>query len=252
MSPTSENSTNISQGWYASALGEQFVQSGLDSIQKLIPRQYYRVTLQVAGPPNLRYLNLVESDVRYRIGNVMTNPENSVNVVADAEWLPFAANSIDLLLLSHVLEFSKEPHDVLREVSQCVVPEGIVVIAGLNPHSMLGVRKNIFGVRDAQLQKARLYSVLRVRDWMSLLGFDSLAGEFAFFRPPVEQASRLERLKGFETVGARWWPGFGSVYVLVFRKKVLGVRMNGSLLSRALHKKRRLLSPVAECNRPSD
>ncbi len=238
--------------WHTSALGELLVRSGEESVHRLLPRQYYRVTLQVAGPPDTGYFDTIESDVQYRIDNVRVGLGNRVNVVADADWLPFAANSIDLLVLSHVLEFSREPHNVLREISQCVVPEGIVVIAGFNPHSMLGLRKNLLGVKNSFLGEARLYSVLRVRDWMSLLGFDSLAGEFVFFRPPVEQASRLERLSRFEVVGSRWWPGLGSVYVLVFRKKELGIRINGSLLSRKLRKKRRVLSPVAERCRPCD
>ncbi len=249
MASTSVDST---AKWHASALGELLVSSGADSIQRLLPRQYYRVTLQVAGPPDTGYFDTIESDVQYRIDDVQVGVGNGVNVVADAEWLPFAANSIDLLLLSHVLEFSRDPHNVLREISQCVVPEGIVVIAGFNPHSMLGIRKNLLGVQHSFLREARLYSVLRVRDWMSLLGFDSMAGEFVFFRPPVEQASRLEQLKRFEAVGSRWWPGLGSVYVLVFRKKELGIRMNGSLFSRTLRKKRRILSPVAERCKPCD
>ena len=248
MNPTSAN--NIAQ-WYASSLGELLVRSGAGSIQRLLPHQYYRVTLQVGGPPDAGYFETIESDVQYRIDDAMGGLTNGVNVVADAEWLPFAVNSIDLLVLSHVLEFSREPHNVLREISQCVVAEGVVVIVGINPHSMLGVRKKLLGVQNSFLQEARLYSVLRVRDWMSLLGFDSLAGEFVFFRPPVEQASRLERLKRFEVVGSRWWPGFGSVYVLVFRKKEWGVRMNGSVFSRVVRKKRRMLSPVAERCDPS-
>lgn len=238
--------------WHASALGELLVKSGADSIQRLLPNQYYRVTLQVAGPPDSGYFDTIESDVQYRIDDVPAGVRNGVNVVADAEWLPFAANSIDLLVLSHVLEFSREPHNVLREISQCVVPEGVVVIVGFNPHSMLGVRKKLLGVHNSFLKEAKLYSVLRVRDWMSLLGFDSLAGEYVFFRPPMEQASRLEQLKRFEIVGSRWWPGLGSVYVLVFRKKELGIRMNGSLFSRTLRKKRRILSPVAERCKPCD
>ncbi|MDE0309254.1 MAG: methyltransferase domain-containing protein [Acidiferrobacterales bacterium] len=238
--------------WHGSALGQQLVRSGADSIQRLLPSQYYRVALQVAGPPDAGYLDNVESDVHFRIDDASQPIGNGVDVVAEAQWLPFGSNSIDLLLLPHVLEFARDPHNVLREISQCVAPEGIVVIAGFNPHSMLGVSKNLLGLRNSILRDTRLYSVLRVRDWMSLLGFDSVAGEFVFFRPPVEQESRLDRLKRFETVGSRWWPGLGSVYVLVFRKKELGIRMNGNLFSRALRKKRRILSPVAERCRPSD
>ena len=196
----------------------------------------------------MQYLKGFESVARIRIDRAADKSGEGENVVADAEWFPFAVNSIDLLIMPHVLEFSNEPHDVLREVSECVVPEGIVAIAGMNPHSMLGVKKNLTNMEDIGLEQAKFYSVIRVRDWMSLLGFDSIAGEYAFFRPPSEQSGRLTGLKKFEVFGARWWPGFGSVYVLVFRKKVMGVRMNGSVISRTLRKKRRVLSPVAERN----
>ena len=49
--------------------------------------------------------------------------------------LPFADNSLDLLLLPHALELSHDPHAALREVARVLVPEGRVVISGLNPVS---------------------------------------------------------------------------------------------------------------------
>ena len=63
-------------------------------------------------------------------------------VVACQPWaLPFASASIDLVVLPHVLEFSAHPHQVLREVERVLVPEGSVVIAGLNPLSLWGLRR---------------------------------------------------------------------------------------------------------------
>ena len=237
--------------WHDSALGQNLVRSGIEIMQKLLPRQYFRVTLLIAGSPHAGYLDIVESDVRYRLGKP-SHAGNSVDVIGVAEWLPFAANSIDLLILPHVLEFCEEPHDVLREVSQCIVSEGIVVIAGLNPNSMLGLKNKVPGMKFPSEGETKMYSVLRVRDWMSLLGFDAIAGSYGFHRPPFEQASKLARFEKFEIAGARWWPGLGSVYVLVFRKKDLGVRMQGRVLSGALGKNRRVLRPVTEYAGSSD
>ncbi len=44
-----------------------------------------------------------------------------------AAALPFAAASLDLVVLPHTLEFSADPHAVLREVERVLVPEGRVV-----------------------------------------------------------------------------------------------------------------------------
>ena len=43
--------------------------------------------------------------------------------------LPIASNSIDLLLLPHVLEFSVNPHQILREVQRVLMPDGHAVPA---------------------------------------------------------------------------------------------------------------------------
>jgi ubiquinone/menaquinone biosynthesis C-methylase UbiE len=55
--------------------------------------------------------------------------------------LPFAANSLDLVVLPHTLELSLDPHATLREVERVLVPEGRVVISGLNPASLWGLRQ---------------------------------------------------------------------------------------------------------------
>ncbi len=56
--------------------------------------------------------------------------EEPAQVLADPHWLPFAENSIDLIVLPHVLEFTDEPHQLLREVHRVIRPEGQVMIAG--------------------------------------------------------------------------------------------------------------------------
>ena len=64
-----------------------------------------------------------------------------VAVINRYEELPFASQSIDLVVMPHILEFADEPHQVLREVDRVLVPEGHVVITGFNPASLWGVRQ---------------------------------------------------------------------------------------------------------------
>ncbi|MFM1760358.1 MAG: hypothetical protein RLY75_1629, partial [Pseudomonadota bacterium] len=55
--------------------------------------------------------------------------------------LPFASESIDLLVLPHVLEFAADPHQILREAERVLRPEGRLIISGFNPASLWGMRQ---------------------------------------------------------------------------------------------------------------
>jgi SAM-dependent methyltransferase len=157
-----------------------------------------------------------------------------VNVVSDFTALPFPASSLDLVVLPHTLEFSKNAHASLREVERVLVPEGRVVICGLNPTSLWGLRQ----------KRAHLYRRLgmgqlflpdggdfigywRLRDWLHLLGFEIEVGKFGCYRPGVNSARWLERTAWMDRAGARWWPIFGAAYFLVAVKRVRGMRLLG-------------------------
>ena len=58
--------------------------------------------------------------------------------LARCHELPIATQSIDLVVLPHVLEFADEPHQILREVDRVLMPEGRLVIVGFNPWSLWG------------------------------------------------------------------------------------------------------------------
>ena len=64
-----------------------------------------------------------------------------VDLLTEPVALPFPAASLDLLVLPHTLELSIDPHAALREVERVLVPEGRVVISGLNPTSLWGLRQ---------------------------------------------------------------------------------------------------------------
>ena len=98
-------------------------------------------------------------------------------LVTDFTALPFPANSLDLVVLPHTLELSSDPHATLREVERVLVPEGRVVVCGLNPASLWGMRQ-----RRAHLYRRLGFGELflpqagdfigyrRMRDWLRLLG----------------------------------------------------------------------------------
>src|SRR5690606_23939020 len=68
-------------------------------------------------------------------------PARPPAVLMQFEELPFASQSIDLLVLPHSLELSPEPHRLLREAERVLVPEGKLLVTCFNPYSLWGVRQ---------------------------------------------------------------------------------------------------------------
>lgn len=155
-------------------------------------------------------------------------------LLTDFAALPFAAASLDLVVLPHTLDTHADPHATLREVARVLVPEGRVVICGFNPLSLWGLRRQ----RERLLRRLRLrdpylpemgeaIGYRRLRDWLHLLDFEIEAGHFGCYRPVVGSERWLRRFDWMDRLGARWWPIFGAVYFLVAVKRVHGMRLLG-------------------------
>ena len=91
-------------------------------------------------------------------------------VQAEAGLLPFATESIDTLILPHLLEFVPDRHQVLREAERILKPEGKLFILGLNPWSP---RRFLKLTDRSSFWKARLIASHTLLDWLSLLKFEA-------------------------------------------------------------------------------
>jgi len=176
-----------------------------------------------------------------------------VALACDFSALPFPANSLDLVVLPHTLELHADPHATLREVERVLVPEGRVVITGVNPVSLWGLRQRRahlyrrFGFGELYLpQEGEFIGYWRLRDWLRLLDFEVESGRFGCYRPAVREAQWLSRFQWMDRAGARWWPILGAVYFLMATKRVRGVRLLGTpWKSAAAHAN----APVSVANR---
>ncbi|MCC4116576.1 class I SAM-dependent methyltransferase [Aromatoleum toluclasticum] len=171
-----------------------------------------------------------------------------IAVVAEGGALPFASASIDLVLLPHVLEFSRNPHQVLREVERVLVPEGSVIIAGFNPLSLWGLRRLVARRSGSYPWRGQYLSVRRTKDWLALLGFETQAGSFGCYAPAFASTKWLERWGFMDKAGDRWWPICGGAYIIQGIKRVQGMRLITPNWRDARAAAKRL-SPVAQRGR---
>ncbi|WP_027817273.1 class I SAM-dependent methyltransferase [Paraburkholderia bannensis] len=158
-------------------------------------------------------------------------PDGRSTVWCDSLDLPFEAQSVDLIVMPHTLEFTSDPHRLLREAERVLMPEGQLVIVGFNSLSLWGARQSAGKLTGHPFLPARqdLIAFTRLKDWIKLLGFELERGRFGCYRPPLSTDKWLGRYEFMEAAGDRWWAIFGAVYMVTAIKRVRGMRLVGPL-----------------------
>lgn len=217
--PDHRMSTSSAADWFATPLGADLLAREQAWYDETVSNIFGFNALQL-GLVQFDFLRACRIPLRAAIG---TGP--GVRVVADPHFLPVASQSIDLLLLPHVLEFAADPHQILREVERVLMPEGHLVISGFNPLSLWGVKRVLSRAHGAYPWNGRFISLVRMKDWLSLLNFEMTGGRMCCYAPPFAGSRWRERFAFMEKAGDRWWPLGGGVYFLVAKKRVPGMRL---------------------------
>jgi SAM-dependent methyltransferase len=113
---------------------------------------------------------------------------NQAGTIADYHQLPYDTESLDVVLLHHVLEFADNPHQLLREVQRIVVPHGRLLLIGFNPWSPLGAFARVAKFLPNSIWHNQQISAGRAKDWLNLLGFEVEQTVYAQHMPAVLEA----------------------------------------------------------------
>jgi SAM-dependent methyltransferase len=209
---------NVAAGWLSTPPGRYLLAREQAYFDATVADIFGYNALQL-GLPGHDFL--AGSRIAFRL---QVDPAAPAGLRADFRDLPVASNSIDLVVLPHVLEFSENPHQVLREVARVLVPEGQVVIAAFNPWSLWGCRR-AFGRKTTYPWNGRFIHLPRIKDWLTLLGLEMSGGQMACYAPPCVTDQWLNRFAFMDAAGDRWWPIAGGVYFLQAVKRVRGLRL---------------------------
>lgn len=139
-------------------------------------------------------------------------------VVAKPTELPYKEKSVDAVLMTHVLDYASDPHHILREVDHCLIPNGHIVIVGFNPYSMAGLAKWLPFKKQNPLHQARFFSRSRVRDWLSLMGYQ-VTEEKRFLFSELLFSRELKKNQKWHLLAQKHLSFLASVYILVAKKK---------------------------------
>jgi SAM-dependent methyltransferase len=206
--------------WYQRPLGRLLAKVELDALGERLP-QLFGYHLMVIDPP-WESCSLSDSRIPHHVvQRIHSEPGAETGLIGHTDQWPVMTDTVDAIILPHTLEITSEPHQVLREADRSLIPDGHLVIVGFNPRSLWGVRRSLSRSTSEMPWASRFLSVYRVRDWLSLLGFDTLQCRFLFYRPPVKNLRLLERLQILERAAGNGLMLLAGAYILVARKRTV-------------------------------
>lgn len=206
--------------WYGQPLGQALAAAEQSILDDLLPNIFGYHLLQAGHGPRAVY---GASRILHRamLASAQDVGGGEAAACGDPEALPVAADTLDALILHHALEFAGDPRQVLREAERVLVAEGQLVLIGFNPYSLWGLWRRLRFRRRSVPWCGRFIGLPRIKDWLSLLGFEVVQVRHGFYGPPLGRAGLLGRLGLLERWGRRWWPVLGGMYVVSARKKVM-------------------------------
>ena len=209
--------------WYQQPVGAKLLRAEQDLLREVLS-DVFGYHLVVVDPPS-EPAALDSSRILHRVIESCTPDEleRPPDIICATERLSLKSDSVDAFVLSHVLELVADPHKVLREIDRCLVAEGHVIILGFTPLGWWGARKLLCGWRGQIPWSLRFISLPRVKDWLSLLGFDTVQSSYLFPHLPWQNSSGSCKENMLDRIHRPHWPLLAACWLLVARKQVASV-----------------------------
>jgi len=142
---------------------------------------------------------------------------SSIGVQGEFDELPFQEHSIDAVVISHVLEFCPDPHQVLREAHRVLLPNGNLLLTVFNPISLLILSKIWPFKAKKAFWRGRWFTIGRIKDWLNLLGFEVIEENYGCYSALLKTKA-IDRGKMSQLLH-QLAPKLGSVCVITAKKR---------------------------------
>ena len=197
--------------WFSGEAGAKLLHKQRECVSDTLTRCFGYHLLQLSVDADINLFDDCRVQKKYRVHPYATD----CSARCHFDELPFANESLDVVIVHHVHELANNPHQILREMQRVVVPHGHLIIIGFNPWSRLGLYSAAAGLLPSSMWQNQLITYRRMKDWLSLLGFEISRVEYGFHSPQYleKKAGPMVRQK------LKSWP-LGNFYVVSAIKQV--------------------------------
>lgn len=171
---------NFLFSWYQTPRGKLLKELEADYLQRSITVSCQQTILQIGG---LGWENDFIDCSLYKNYTVLDakalSYEEARKIQAKAYRLPLQSDSIDMIIMPHLLEFDAYRFQTIREVERVLKPEGIILIINFNPWSLWVRYQYLLDKKMADSWRGHFISRSRILDWLKLLNFEvTVSSEF--------------------------------------------------------------------------
>jgi len=204
--------------WWASPLGSALIAAESQLLGEALEDVFGWELLQIGAWGSGRE---VLSGARTRHQAILAPPglSASADIRGRPTQLPIVSDSIDAVLLPHILEFATDPYAIVREADRVLVGEGRLLVLGFRPWSLWGLRAR-WSRSGFPPGTRRVLSERRIREWLVLLGYEVVSAQHYLYRGPW--GGRLAAGEGAARMLRRGltYPLPANAYLLKARKRV--------------------------------
>ena len=210
------------RNWFNQPLGRNLLEMEKQMVNQALSNMFGYHIVQLGCLSAEGYLG--NSRISHKVVTQLEeDSENNCNAayISAADALSLASDSIDVMVLPHTLEFTANPHKLLREVERVLIGEGHLVLIAFNPWSFWGCWRLLLAWRDNPPWNGHFYRLFRIKDWLTLLDFEVVQTKSFFFRPPLRRVSFMQKFIFLEKLGKFCWPIFGGVHMIIAKKRLV-------------------------------
>lgn len=203
--------------WLKKEPGALLVEMERAQLHRLLKPVMGDYLVQIGGLPEL----VAASPIRFKWFLNTQARSGSIQVALDE--LPLASESVDVIVLAHVLEFTPRPRTLLREAFRALAPGGQIIIVCLNPLSLWGLKHALSRDHGESPWNGHFWPGWEVKHWLRELGLRMVMADTFCFRPPLKSVHWWRRLLWLEALGPFCFPALGGFYILAAQKRVHGM-----------------------------
>ena len=140
-----------------------------------------------------------------------SNGENATLLSHEAKQ-PFRSDTINRIIMAHVLEYSHPLDDLLKEAHRLLTPSGRMLVIVPNRRSLWA------RVEYTPYAQGQPYSLAQLKRLLTKFDFHIVQSHQALFFPPIKSRAILRFSKAIERIGHKFLPHFGGVLLVEVEK----------------------------------
>jgi SAM-dependent methyltransferase len=211
--------------WYQTDFGQKVLAAEQAKMAELLENKFGYYLLEFSAMPDGFFSQFspmshkfTATDSALDLGHPKTN-----FAVIDFENLPFTPESLDAVILTHVLEFYEKPETLLAEIWTALIPNGYLILLSFNPFSLWGLYKalNHSSIIPFNGHYYSYHHLSQLLAWNNFSVDDCINTSY---NVPFMQAFSGQCDHFYFALSQFAWPHCANVNIILARKQVCAVR----------------------------